>query len=159
MSRKPSGNPTIADVAGSPESAHDRLPGCERWKIVSTATAARVLAAIRKAGYERTKPPVFSRVKPHGRLGDCADLADTSFHLAHAVQQMAAKHGYMTLLLASERDRTASQGTGHDESRTSRNSYRAFESGLHQPVAGTAGAWNSRVMLTHLPGWMPARSW
>ena len=74
--------------------------------LVSPSTAARVRAAIQRLGYE---PNEAARVlKGHfartiGLI--LPDLSDSFFSVcAHAVQQLAAKHGYMTLILASERD-------------------------------------------------------
>jgi len=108
MSRKPSGNPTIADVAresGVGTMTVSRV--VNGGKLVSTATAARVLAAIRKLGYEPNEAARILKGQAPRTIGLIVpDLADTFFSIcAHAVQQMAAKHGYMTLLLASERDR------------------------------------------------------
>ena len=75
--------------------------------LVSSATAARVRAAIKKLGYEPNEAARILKGQAPRTIGLIVpDLADTFFSIcAHAVQQMAAKHGYMTLLLASERDR------------------------------------------------------
>jgi len=75
-------------------------------KLVSPRTAARVRAAIRKLGYEPNEAARILKGQSPRTIGLIVpDLADTFFSIcAHAVQQMAAKHGYMTLLLASERD-------------------------------------------------------
>ncbi len=76
-------------------------------KLVSSATAARVRAAIAKLGYEPNEAARILKGQAPRTIGLIVpDLADTFFSIcAHAVQQMAAKHGYVTLLLASERDR------------------------------------------------------
>ncbi|HTR66294.1 MAG TPA: LacI family DNA-binding transcriptional regulator [Terriglobales bacterium] len=108
MPRKPAGNPTIADVAresGVGTMTVSRV--VNGGKLVSAATAARVRAAIDKLGYEPNEAARILKGQAPRTLGLIVpDLADTFFSIcAHAVQQMAAKHGYMTLLLASERDR------------------------------------------------------
>ena len=108
MPRKPSGNPTIADVAresGVGNMTVSRV--VNGGKLVSAATAARVRAAIGKLGYEPNEAArILKGRSPRTIALIVPDLADTFFAIcAHAVQQMAAKHGYMTLLLASERDR------------------------------------------------------
>jgi LacI family transcriptional regulator len=108
MPRKPTGNPTIADVArhsGVGTMTVSRV--VNGGKLVSSATAARVRAAIKKLGYEPNEAARVLKGQSPRTLGLIVpDLADTFFSIcAHAVQQMAAKHGYMTLLLASERDR------------------------------------------------------
>jgi LacI family transcriptional regulator len=74
--------------------------------LVSEATAIRVRAAIAKLGYEPNEAARVLKGQSARTIGLVVpDLADTFFAIcAHAVQQMAAKHGYMTLLLASERD-------------------------------------------------------
>jgi LacI family transcriptional regulator len=107
MPRKPTGNPTIADVAresGVGTMTVSRV--VNGAKLVSTATAARVRAAIEKLGYEPNEAARVLKGRAPRTIGLIVpDLADTFFSIcAHAVQQMAAKHGYMTLLLASERD-------------------------------------------------------
>ena len=107
MPRKPSGNPTIADVArecGVGSMTVSRV--VNGGKLVSPRTAARVRAAIRKLGYEPNEAARILKGQSARTIGLIVpDLADTFFSIcAHAVQQMAAKHGYMTLLLASERD-------------------------------------------------------
>lgn len=107
MPRKPSSNPTIADVArecGVGSMTVSRV--VNGGKLVSSRTAARVRAAIRKLGYEPNEAARILKGQSARTIGLIVpDLADTFFSIcAHAVQQMAAKHGYMTLLLASERD-------------------------------------------------------
>jgi LacI family transcriptional regulator len=74
--------------------------------LVSPATAARVRVAIRKLGYEPNEAARLLKGQPSRTIGlIIPDLADTFFATcAHAVQQFAAKHHYLTLLLASERD-------------------------------------------------------
>jgi LacI family transcriptional regulator len=76
-------------------------------KLVSAATATRVRAAIRKLGYEPNEAARILKGQAPRTIGLIVpDLADTFFSIcAHAAQQLAAEHGYMTLLLASERDR------------------------------------------------------
>jgi len=78
-------------------------------KLVNAATAARVRAAIAKLGYEPNEAARILKGQASRTIGLIVpDLADPFFSTcAHAVQQMAAKHGYMTLLLASERDRSS----------------------------------------------------
>jgi LacI family transcriptional regulator len=75
-------------------------------KLVSARTAARVRAAIQKLGYEPNEAARILKGQAARTIGlILPDLADTFFSIcAHAVQQLAAQHGYMTLLLASERD-------------------------------------------------------
>src|SRR6185369_10185429 len=107
MPKQRSGSPTIADVArqsGVGVMTVSRV--LNGGKLVKPETAAHVRAAIRKLGYE---PNEAARILKGQSARTIAlivpDLADTFFSIcAHAVQQMAAKHGYMTLLLASERD-------------------------------------------------------
>jgi LacI family transcriptional regulator len=108
MPRKPTGNPTIADVArecGVGTMTVSRV--VNGGKLVSAATAARVRAAIRKLGYEPNEAARILKGQAPRTIGLIVpDLADTFFSIcAHAAQQLAAEHGYMTLLLASERDR------------------------------------------------------
>lgn len=107
MPRKSSGNPTIADVArkcGVGSMTVSRV--VNGGQLVSPRTAARVRAAIRKLGYEPNEAARILKGQSPRTIGLIVpDLADTFFSIcAHAVQQMAAKHGYTTLLLASERD-------------------------------------------------------
>jgi LacI family transcriptional regulator len=110
MSRKPSGNPTIADVArecGVGVMTVSRV--VNGGKLVSTETATRVRAAIRKLHYVPNEAARILKGQSPRTIGLIVpDLADTFFSIcAHAVQQLAAKQGYLTLLLASERDRDA----------------------------------------------------
>lgn len=108
MPQKATGNPTIADVAReSGVAAMTVSRVVNGGKLVRAATAARVRAAIDKLGYEPNEAARILKGQAPRTLGLIVpDLADTFFSIcAHAVQQMAAKHGYMTLLLASERDR------------------------------------------------------
>jgi LacI family transcriptional regulator len=110
MSRKPSGNPTIADVArecGVGVMTVSRV--VNGGKLVSTDTATRVRAAIRKLRYVPNEAARILKGQSARTIGLIVpDLADTFFSIcAHAVQQLAAKQGYLTLLLASERDRDA----------------------------------------------------
>jgi len=108
MPRTRGGNPTIADVAReSGVGAMTVSRVVNGGKLVSAATAARVRAAIKKLGYE---PNEAARIlKGHAARTIALivpDLADPFFSIcAHAAQQVAARHGYLTLLLASERDR------------------------------------------------------
>src|ERR1700683_4195087 len=108
MARKPASRPTIGDVArecGVGRMTVSRV--VHGGRLVSDATAERVRAAIRKLGYEPNE--AARMLKGHSSQNNVLivpDLADTFFSIcAHAVQQLAAKHGYLTLLLASERDR------------------------------------------------------
>ena len=75
-------------------------------KFVKNATAARVRAAIDKLGYEPNEAARILKGQSARTIGLIVpDLADTFFSVcAHAVQEMAAKNGYLTLLLTSERD-------------------------------------------------------
>jgi len=107
MPRKPSGIPTIADVArecGVGSMTVSRV--VNGGKLVSPRTAARVRAAIRKLGYEPNEAARILKGQASRTIGLIVpDLADAFFSIcAHAVQQTAAKQGYTTLLLASERD-------------------------------------------------------
>ena len=74
--------------------------------LVSPQTAARVRVAIKKLGYH---PNEAARILK-GQIAKTIalilpGLSDTFFSVcAHAVQQFAAKRGYTTVLLASERD-------------------------------------------------------
>jgi LacI family transcriptional regulator len=107
MPRKSSSNPTIADVArecGVGSMTVSRV--VNGGDLVSAKTAVRVRAAIRKLGYEPNEAARILKGQAARTIGLIVpDLADTFFSIcAHAVQQLAAKHGYMTLLLASERD-------------------------------------------------------
>jgi DNA-binding LacI/PurR family transcriptional regulator len=76
-------------------------------QLVNAATATRVRAAIKKLGYQPNEAARMLKGQSSKTIGLIVpDLADTFFSIcAHAVQQMAAKQGYLTLLLASERDR------------------------------------------------------
>jgi LacI family transcriptional regulator len=108
MGKKASGNPTVADVArecGVGTMTVSRV--VNGGKLVSAETAARVRAAIARLGYEPNEAARILKGQASRTIGLIVpDLADPFFSMcAHAVQQMAAKHGYMTLLLASERDK------------------------------------------------------
>ncbi len=108
MPRKPSGNPTIADVArecGVGTMTVSRV--VNGGQLVSAKTAARVRLAIKKLGYEPNEAARILKGQAPRTIGLIVpDLADPFFSTcAHAVQLMATAHGYMTLLLASERDR------------------------------------------------------
>jgi LacI family transcriptional regulator len=108
MPRKLSNNPTVADVAracGVGTMTVSRV--VNGGKLVSAATAARVREVIAKLGYEPNEAARILKGQASRTIGLIVpDLADPFFSTcAHAIQQMAAKHGYMTLLLASERDR------------------------------------------------------
>jgi LacI family transcriptional regulator len=108
MPRKTVDRPTIGDVAR--ESGVGRMTVSRvvnGGKLVSATTAARVRAAIRKLGYEPNEAARILKGQSSRTIGLIVpDLADPFFAIcAHAVQQLAAKHGYLTLLLASERDR------------------------------------------------------
>lgn len=108
MARKSVGTPTIADVAresGVGTMTVSRV--INGGKLVKNVTAARVRAAIDKLGYEPNEAARILKGQSARIIGLIVpDLADTFFSIcAHAVQEMAAKNGYLTLLLASERDR------------------------------------------------------
>lgn len=107
MPRKRSNSPTIADVArecGVGTMTVSRV--VNGGNLVSVKTAARVRAAIQKLGYEPNEAARILKGQAPRTIGLIVpDLADTFFSIcAHEAQQMAAKHGYTTLLLASERD-------------------------------------------------------
>lgn len=74
--------------------------------LVSPRTAARVRAAILRLGYEPNEAARILKGHSARTIGlILPDLADPFFSIcAHAVQELAAKQGYVTLLLASERD-------------------------------------------------------
>lgn len=110
MSRRRTGNPTIADVArdcGVGTMTVSRV--VNGGETVSPETAARVRAAIKKLGYEPNEAARVLKGQSSRTIGLIVpDLADPFFSTcAHAAQQMAAAHGYVTLLLATERDRTS----------------------------------------------------
>ena len=97
--------PTIADVArecGVGSMTVSRVMNGK--KHVSDAMTKRVRAAIVKLGYEPNEAARILKGQPPRTIGLIVpDLADPFFSTcAHAVQQLAAKHGYMTLLFACE---------------------------------------------------------
>jgi LacI family transcriptional regulator len=97
--------PTIADVArecGVGSMTVSRVMNGK--KHVSVAMAKRVRAAIIKLGYEPNEAARILKGQPPRTIGLIVpDLADPFFSTcAHAVQQLAAKHGYVTLLCACE---------------------------------------------------------
>src|SRR5271168_1832226 len=99
MAKAPSSTPTIADVAR--ESGVGRMTVSRvvnGGKLVSAATATRVRAAIRKLGYEPNEAARMLKGQSSRTIGLIVpDLADTFFSIcAHAVQQLAAKQGYLT---------------------------------------------------------------
>src|SRR5262249_1228668 len=107
MPRKADGRPTIGDVArecGVGRMTVSRVVNGGR--LVSSETAGRVREAIRKLGYVPNEAARVLKGHAPTTIGlIIPDLADTFFSIcAHAVQQYAAKHGYFTLLLASERN-------------------------------------------------------
>ncbi len=113
MRRKPSDRPTIGDVArecGVGRMTVSRV--VNGGHLVSPETAERVREAIRRLGYVPNEAARILKGHEPRTIGLIVpDLADTFFSIcAHAVQQLAAKHGYLTLLLASERD-PASEAT------------------------------------------------
>ncbi len=113
MPRRRSGSPTIADVArecGVGTMTVSRV--VNGGKLVSAKTAARVRATIQRLGYEPNEAARILKGQTSRTIGLIVpDLADAFFSIcAHAVQQLAAKHGYMTLLLASERNPDSEAG-------------------------------------------------
>lgn len=97
--------PTIADVArecGVGSMTVSRVMNGK--KHVSTAMTKRVRAAIVKLGYEPNEAARILKGQPPRTIGLIVpDLADPFFSTcAHAVQQLAARHGYMTLLFTCE---------------------------------------------------------
>ncbi len=73
-------------------------------KHVSVAMAKRVRAAIVKLGYEPNEAARILKGQAPRTIGLIVpDLADPFFSTcAHAIQQLAAQHGYVTLLCACE---------------------------------------------------------
>jgi LacI family transcriptional regulator len=97
--------PTIADVArecGVGSMTVSRVINGK--KHVSVAMARRVRAAISKLGYEPNEAARILKGQAPRTIGLIVpDLADPFFSMcAHAVQQLAAKHGYVTLLCSCE---------------------------------------------------------
>ena len=74
--------------------------------LVSPHTAARIRSAIKKLGYHPNEAARMLKGRISKTIGlILPDLSDTFFSVcAHSVQQFAAKRGYTTVLLASERD-------------------------------------------------------
>ena len=108
MARKTKGNPTVTDVAresGVGTMTVSRVVNGGRY--VRTETAERVRAAILKLGYEPNEAARILKGQAPRTIGLIVpDLADPFFATcAHAVQELAGKNGYMTLLCASEKDR------------------------------------------------------
>ena len=108
MSKKRSGV-TIADVAkhcGVGVMTVSRV--INGGNLVSAQTAERVRSAIKKLGYQPNEAARILKGSISRTIGlILPDLSDTFFSVcAHAVQQFAAKRGYTTVLLASERDAT-----------------------------------------------------
>ena len=107
MPKRRSASPTLADVAracGVGTMTVSRV--VNGGSLVSPRTAARVRAAIYRLGYEPNEAARILKGHSARTIGlILPDLADPFFSIcAHAVQELAAKQGYMTLLLASERD-------------------------------------------------------
>jgi LacI family transcriptional regulator len=107
MPKQRSGSPTIADVArqsGVGVMTVSRV--LNGGKLVKPETAARVRATIKRLGYEPNEAARMLKGQAARTIGLIVpDLADPFFSIcAHAVQQVAAKHGFMTVLLASEKD-------------------------------------------------------
>jgi LacI family transcriptional regulator len=97
--------PTIADVArecGVGSMTVSRVMNSK--KHVSAAMTKRVRAAIVKLGYEPNEAARILKGQAPRTIGLIVpDLADPFFSTcAHAIQQLAAKQGYMTLLFACE---------------------------------------------------------
>jgi LacI family transcriptional regulator len=113
MPKTPNDRPTIGDVArecGVARMTVSRVVNGAH--LVNPETAQRVREAIRRLGYVPNEAARILKGRAPKTIGLIVpDLADTFFSIcAHAVQQLAAKHGYLTLLLASERD-PASEAT------------------------------------------------
>ncbi|HVJ08007.1 MAG TPA: LacI family DNA-binding transcriptional regulator [Acidisarcina sp.] len=105
MSRKSSSVPTIADVArecGVGSMTVSRVVNGGRY--VSPATAKRVRAAIARLGYEPNEAARILKGQASRTIGlILPDLGDPFFSAcAHAVQLLAARHGYRTLLSVCE---------------------------------------------------------
>ena len=97
--------PTIADVArecGAGSMTVSRVINGK--KHVSAAMNKRVRAAIVKLGYEPNEAARVLKGQTPRTIGLIVpDLADPFFSTcAHAIQQFAARHGYMTLLFTCE---------------------------------------------------------
>jgi LacI family transcriptional regulator len=102
--------PTIADVArecGVGSMTVSRVMNGK--KHVSVAMAKRVRAAIIKLGYEPNEAARILKGQAPRTIGLIVpDLADPFFSTcAHAIQQLAAKHGYVTLLCSCEGQKNA----------------------------------------------------
>src|ERR1700753_500636 len=103
MPKRFKGVPTIADVArecGVGSMTVSRV--INGRKHVSPAMVKRVKLAIAKLGYEPNEAARLLKGQASRTIGlIIPDLADPFFSTcAHAVQQMARKHGFMTLLFA-----------------------------------------------------------
>jgi LacI family transcriptional regulator len=108
MKQRLNGNPTVSDVAreaGVATMTVSRVVNGEKY--VSEETAARVRTAIAKLGYQRNEAARILKGHPPQTIGLIVpDMADPFFSTcAHAVQQLAAQYGYMTLICASERQK------------------------------------------------------
>ena len=109
MAKRPSLIPTLADVArecGVGIMTVSRVMNDQ--KHVSPAMAERVRAAVAKLGYEPNEAARILKGRRPQTIGLIVpDLADPFFSAcAHAIQQLAAKLGYMTLLFACEGDKS-----------------------------------------------------
>ncbi len=108
MVRKRTLKPTLEDVArrsGVGTMTVSRV--VNNIGVVRPGTAERVRAAIRELGYEPNEAARMLKGQTSRTIALIVpDLADTFFSVcANAVQQKAAREGYLTLLMASERDR------------------------------------------------------
>lgn len=105
MPKRVQSTPTIADVArecGAGSMTVSRV--INGHKHVSPEMARRVRAAIAKLNYKPNEAARILKGQASRTIGFIVpNLSDTFFaNCAHAVQQLAAKHGYTTLLFACE---------------------------------------------------------
>lgn len=107
MSDQHKRKPTLTDVA---REAHVGIMTVSRvvngGSYVGAATEKRVRAAIRKLGYQPNEAARMLKGQRARMIGLIVpDLADPFYSTcANAVQEVAGKHGYMTIVLASQRE-------------------------------------------------------
>ncbi|MDQ1452852.1 MAG: LacI family transcriptional regulator, partial [Acidobacteriaceae bacterium] len=104
--RRRHSGPTITDVAREAGVAIMTVSRVVNGgSYVSPATEKRVKAAIRRLGYTPNEAARMLKGQRARMIGLVVpDLADSFFATcANAVQQVAGTHGYMTLIVTSER--------------------------------------------------------
>lgn len=107
MANKDTGNPTIRDVA---KLARVGLMTVSRVindvPSVRPQTRKKVEAAITQLGYKQNEAAQLMKGRRAKMIGLIVpDLSDAFFaSCAHTVQQIARQHGFMTLVVSSERD-------------------------------------------------------